>query len=202
VFTRVWGVLLAFRYVFTNLVKYRYAEGHVFAAAAPKGGVFSEPIQGNSSRRNRLVKAKSPKGGVFSEPVQGNSSRQNTPLQGEIAWRPSRQNRLAPFKAKSPGALAWGCRVRLEQLACRPLAPIWGRCSLRRRALTAVARVGVRSANDSERTLDDLIDDSTGIHLMAETEVCQLKPSWPHTLCTSGRGSGVDLSEGSGSGSG
>lgn len=38
-FTRVWGVLLAFRYVFTNLVKYRYAEGHVFAAAAPKGGV-------------------------------------------------------------------------------------------------------------------------------------------------------------------
>ena len=35
-FTRVWGVLLAFRYVFTNLVKYRYAEGHVFAAAAPK----------------------------------------------------------------------------------------------------------------------------------------------------------------------
>ena len=104
-FTRVWGVLLAFRYVFTNLVKYRYAEGHVFAAAAPKGGVFSEPIQGNSSRRNRLVKAKSPKGGVFSEPVQGNSSRQNTPLQGEIAWRPSRQNRLAPIKAKSPGAL-------------------------------------------------------------------------------------------------
>jgi len=150
VFTRVWGVLLAFRYVFTNLVKYRYAEGHVFAAAAPKGGVFSEPIQGNSSRRNRLVKAKSPKGGVFSEPVQGNSSRQNTPLQGEIAWRPSRQNRLAPFKAKSPGALAWGCRVRLEQLACRPLAPIWGRCSLRRRALAAVARVGVRSANDSQ----------------------------------------------------
>ena len=124
-FTRVWGVLLAFRYVFTNLVKYRYAEGHVFAAAAPKGGVFSEPVQGNSSR-------------------------QNTPLQGEIAWRPSRQNRLAPFKAKSPGALAWGCRVRLEQLACRPLAPIWGWCSLRRRALAAVARVGVRSANDSQ----------------------------------------------------
>ena len=81
-------VLLAFCYVFTNLVKYRYAEGHVFAAAAPKGGVFSEPIQGNSSRRNRLVKAKSPKGGVFSEPVQGNSLRQNTPLQGEIDFAP------------------------------------------------------------------------------------------------------------------
>ena len=41
-------------------------------------------------------------------------------------------------------------RVRLKQLACRPLAPIWGRCSLRRRALAAVARVGVRSANDSQ----------------------------------------------------
>ena len=108
---------------------------------------------------------------------------------------------FTPVNPRNSGR-AWGCRVRLEQLACRPLAPIWGRCSLRRRALTAVARVGVRSANDSERTLDDLIDDSTGIHLMAETEVCQLKPSWPHTLCTSGRGSGVDLSEGSGSGSG
>ena len=115
----------------------------------------------------------------------------------EIRWAytlSQRQPARTVAHARNSGR-AWGCRVRLEQLACRPLAPIWGWCSLRRRALTAVARVGVRSANDSDRTLGALIDDSTGIHLMAETEACQLKPSWPHTLCTSGRGSGVDLSE-------
>ena len=106
-FTRVWGVLLAFRYVFTNLVKYRYAEGHVFAAAAPKGGVFSEnlfkaTLQGEiaSSRRNRLK-------GVFSQnlfkaTLQGKTrlfkAKSPGALQGKIAWRPSRRNRLAPLR--------------------------------------------------------------------------------------------------------
>ena len=123
-------------------------------------GVFSQnlfkaTLQGEiaSSRRNRLK-------GVFSQnlfkaTLQGKTrlfkAKSPGALQGKIAWRPSRRNRLAPFKAKSPGALAWGCRVRLELRACRPLAPIWGRCSLRRRALAAVARVGVRSANDSQQ---------------------------------------------------
>jgi len=108
----------------------------------------------------------------------------------EIRWAytlSQRQPARTVAHARNSGR-AWGCRVRLEQLACRPLAPIWGWCSLRRRALTAVARVGVRSANDSDRTLGALIDDSTGIHLMAETEACQLKPSWPHTRL----GRGVD----------